>query len=187
MAPLLSKKSTRHTANKWPPTQKTGNKAKTLQKDIEDAAMGTVKFESAEEAWFWFVAAWQAREEGARPISGAAKIPRPCEPYDILRIADRLYRNRRLIRDHLVVMHRYGLRHKTPDQHNPRQAKDHTIWIEAMQILSESLMVRDLVERPKIRSFREMVNQDGNIRHIPGPLSKNIASNFVYQESGKSS
>ena len=38
-------------------------------------------FESAEEAWFWFIAAQQAKCDGARFMSGAGDVPRPCEPW----------------------------------------------------------------------------------------------------------
>ena len=64
----------------------------------------TIPFDSAEEAWFWFIAAQEARNDGARFAAGQAMFPRPCEPIDILKALDCLYRNRRLLRDHLLVL-----------------------------------------------------------------------------------
>jgi len=80
----------------------------------------TVPFESAQEAWFWFINAQQARNDGARFVAGCSKIPRPCEPLDILKIVDRLHRTRRLQRDHLLVLRHYGRRQMAPD---PRRAQ----------------------------------------------------------------
>lgn len=71
-------------------------------------------FDSAEEVWFWFIMAQQARNEGARFSAGAGMIPRPCEPLDILKILDSLYRQRRLQRDHLLVLRHYGRRNMPP-------------------------------------------------------------------------
>lgn len=74
-----------------------------------------VPFDSTEDAWFWFIAAQQAREDGARFVAGAGLYPRPCEPSDILKILDRLYRNRRLLMDHVLVLRHYGRRMLPPD------------------------------------------------------------------------
>jgi hypothetical protein len=52
---------------------------------IRDAQSRAVR-DNVEEAWFWFIAAQQARVDGARFASGAGMIPRPCEPVDILNI-----------------------------------------------------------------------------------------------------
>ena len=78
-------------------------------------------FDSAEEAWFWFIQAQQARNDGARFTAGNGLIPRPCEPIDILRVLDRLYRHRRLTMEHLLVMRHYGRRQMPPD---PRRIKE---------------------------------------------------------------
>lgn len=48
--------------------------------------ISSVPFESTEEAWFWFIQAQDARNSGARFFAGGGKMPRPCEPLDILNI-----------------------------------------------------------------------------------------------------
>lgn len=101
----------------------------------------THPFATAEEAWFWFIQAQAAKNDGAR-LSGRALLPRPCEPTDILNILDRLYRNRRLIRDHLLVMRHYGRRMLPPDSDRPKEKRAAHLWDEAMDILEESLFRR---------------------------------------------
>lgn len=107
----------------------------------------TVPFESVEEAWFWFIAAQNARNDGARFVSGAGSIPRPCEPLDILKVLDRLHRNRRLIRDHLLVLRHYGRRHMAPDPRRVKEVRAYTIWSEAMERIEEVLERKGIVQR----------------------------------------
>lgn len=91
-----------------------------------------VPFANAEEAWFWFIAAQEANQDGARPVAGKGLVPRPCEPVDILRVMDRLYRNRRLLRDHLLVLRHYGRRRMPPDRRRVKELRAHTLWREAL-------------------------------------------------------
>lgn len=93
----------------------------------------TVPFESAEEAWFWFIQAQEARNDGARFVAGQSLYPRPCEPVDILKSLDRLYRHRRLPWDHLVVLRHYGRRRMPPDPHRVKEARAYQIWNEALE------------------------------------------------------
>lgn len=50
------------------------------------AGAETFPFTDVEEAWFWFIQAQQAKNEGARIAAGQSVTPRPCEPSDILLI-----------------------------------------------------------------------------------------------------
>ncbi len=109
-----------------------------------------VPFESAEEAWFWFVAAMEARADGARITAGKGTLPRPCEPIDILKIVDRLYRARRLVRDHLMILRYYGRRRMPPDQYRIREMRAHKIWNEAMARMESVFESKGIVERPRI-------------------------------------
>ncbi|MBL4720288.1 MAG: hypothetical protein JKY20_04035 [Alphaproteobacteria bacterium] len=61
-------------------------------------------FDSVEEAWAWAVAGASARLAGARVTAGLARIERPCEPFDVIRIAWRLYRQRRLNRNQVNAL-----------------------------------------------------------------------------------
>ncbi|MCB1531742.1 MAG: hypothetical protein KDJ35_02620 [Alphaproteobacteria bacterium] len=95
--------------------------------------MEPVPFDSAEEVWFWFIRAQQARNDGARFTAGQGAVNRPCEPLDILKILDRLYRNRRLLRDHLLVLRHYGRRDMAPDPRRIKEARAYKIWLEALE------------------------------------------------------
>lgn len=109
----------------------------------------TMPFESAQEAWFWFVQAQSARNDGARFAAGQSLLPRPCEPIDIMRITDRLYRQRCLLRDHLMILRHYGLRNLAPDPRRPREAQAHTLWSEAMNRMEVVMMRKGIVRRNK--------------------------------------
>src|ERR1700760_2037408 len=52
-------------------------------------------FRSAEEAWFWTMAALMARREGARYTANQGRVSRPCEADDVVKCLDGLYRRRR--------------------------------------------------------------------------------------------
>lgn len=106
-------------------------------------------FESAEEAWFWFLDAYQAKHDGARISAGLALVPRPCEPLDILHALDRLYRNRRLIWDHLLVLKHYGQRRLPPDKSRAKEVRAYYLWHEALKRLEEVLRRKNIVRERK--------------------------------------
>ncbi len=96
-----------------------------------------VPFRDAAEAWFWFIQAWSARQDGARITAGAAgSVLRPCEAIDIFSTLERLHRNRRLLRDHLLVLRHYGRRLAPPDSRRPKEMRAYRLWQEAMDVLT---------------------------------------------------
>lgn len=105
-----------------------------------------VPFDSAEAAWFWFVQAQMARAEGAQIKSGAGLYQRPCEPVDICREVERLYRGRRLVIDHIKVLKHYGVRLMSPDPRRAKEKRAHFIWMEAMERLEEALVFKGIVK-----------------------------------------
>lgn len=109
-----------------------------------------VPFESVEEAWFWFIQARLATTQGARIKAGAGKLPRPCEPYDILMIVNDLYRKRRLLMDHAKVLRHYGERLSPPDPWNVREGRAYRLWQEAMQRLEPVLWRRGIIAAPVV-------------------------------------
>ncbi|MGE4313036.1 MAG: hypothetical protein AB7E85_02030 [Pseudobdellovibrionaceae bacterium] len=115
---------------------------------FQDEPLGydTTPFETPEEAWFWFIAAYAARNEGARIIAGAGLTPRACEPLDILKIIDRLHRNRVLLRDHLLVLRHYGRRAFAPDPKHPKEIRAAALWDEAMAHLEVALRRKGLMQ-----------------------------------------
>lgn len=108
----------------------------------------TTPFQSAEEAWFWFLAAQQAKEEGARVLAGQGTLSRPCEPADIFSVLNRLYRQRRLLMDHIRVLRYYGKRFMAPDPRRTRELKAFTLWREALGRMEEVLERKGIVEKP---------------------------------------
>ena len=106
-----------------------------------------VPFESAEEAWFWFIKAQEAKNEGARFTSGLSLTPRACEPTDILKILDGLYRNRRLVRDHLLVLRHYGRRQMPPDLRRIKEVRAHKLWNEALDRIEPILVRKGIIEQ----------------------------------------
>jgi hypothetical protein len=107
--------------------------------------MNITLFISAEEAWFWFMQANKAKQDGARQSANQGDIIRPCEPSDILKILERLRRHRRLDMNHFRVMRHYGERMVAPDAHHAKEASSARIWKEAMGILGEVLVNKDIV------------------------------------------
>jgi hypothetical protein len=108
----------------------------------------TVPFESAQEVWFWFIEANQARLDGARFTAARGNIRRPCEPVDILRILDRLYRTRRLLIDHLRVLRFYGVRQMAPEGWRKAEARAAMLWAEALKVLEPVLIAKKIMADP---------------------------------------
>jgi hypothetical protein len=109
----------------------------------------TTPFDNAEEAWFWFILAQEAKNAGARITAGAGLMARPCEPIDILNCLDRLRRNRRLLMDHLLVLRHYGKRQLPPDPTRVKEVRAFALWKEALERL-EPVLVRKGIVRPKL-------------------------------------
>lgn len=124
------------------------NPVKSAKNPAPADGRNVVPFTSAEEAWFWFIAAQSARNDGARFSAGAALFPRPCEPADILKILDRLYRHRRLLREHLLVLRHYGRRHLAPDPRRVKEARAWKIWREAMMRIEPVFIRKGIVRQP---------------------------------------
>lgn len=108
--------------------------------------MVAVPFDSAEEVWFWFIQAQQARIDGARFTMGQGLMPRPCEPLDILKIMDRLYRQRRLMMDHLLVLRHYGRRMMPPDPNRVKEIRASKLWGEALERLESVFINKGIVQ-----------------------------------------
>jgi hypothetical protein len=109
------------------------------------AANRTEPFASAEEAWFWTMAALIARRDGARIVSGAGLVQRPCEPDDVVRCLDRLYRQRRIDLQHARILRIWGERQSAPDPRAPRERGDSRLWREAMRRLDWPLRAKGIV------------------------------------------
>ena len=102
-------------------------------------------FRSAEEAWFWTMSALIARRDGARISAGKGAKVRPCEPDDVIKCLDRLYRHRRIDLIHARVMRLWGERGTAPDPRHLSERGDAEQWREAMNRLEWPLRVKGIV------------------------------------------
>lgn len=125
------------------------------RKQARDLNQNIVLFETVEEAWFWFVLAQQAKVEGARYTAGLSLTPRPCEPSDILKILNNLYRNRLLLWDHCLVLRHYGRRQLAPDPSRVKEVRAHKLWCEAMKRLEPVLIRKGIMNERNIFASSE--------------------------------
>jgi len=101
-------------------------------------------FNSAEQAWFWTVGALAARREGTR--SAPARTERPCDPDDVMRCLDQLYRTRRIELLHARILRIWGERQCAPNPAHLRERSDWRLWREAMDRLECKLRRKGIVE-----------------------------------------
>ena len=100
---------------------------------LSDHPFPPVPFIDPADAWFWFMRCHAVRQDGAKTGKGLGSLPRPCEPIDIIRVVDRLFRQRRLLRDHICVLAHYGRRSMPPDPNRPREQRAYGLWTEALE------------------------------------------------------
>ena len=105
----------------------------------------TQPFRSAEEAWFWTMAALKARRDGARYTAATGKIARPCEPDDVVRALDVLYRARRIDLVHARILRVWGDRQMAPNPAYATEACDFRLWRAALERLEWPLRVKGIV------------------------------------------
>ncbi len=101
-------------------------------------------FETPDQAWFWTMAALQARNSGTGRAC-SARTERPCDPDDIIRALDQLYRTRRIDLLHARILRIWGERGTAPCARHPSEARDAAIWQEAMNRLGARLRARGII------------------------------------------
>ena len=101
-------------------------------------------FRSAEQAWFWTVGALAARRDGTGG-NGRKRVERPCDPDDILKCLDQLYRARRIELVHARILRIWGERRTAPNPAYPRERSDWRLWREAMERLDWKLRLKGIV------------------------------------------
>jgi hypothetical protein len=102
-------------------------------------------FATAEDAWLWTMAALTARRDGARHSTNEGRLPRPCEPDDVVRCLDALYRQRRIDLVHARVLRAWGERQAAPSARIAVERHDHRLWTEALQRLEWPLRIKGIV------------------------------------------
>jgi len=106
---------------------------------------GAEPFRSAEEAWLWTIAALVARREGARYVANAGTVRRPCEPDDVVKCLDQLYRRRRIDLTHVRILRIWGERQMAPNPAYAGERCDWRLWREALERLEWPLQVKGIV------------------------------------------
>jgi hypothetical protein len=102
-------------------------------------------FHNAEEAWFWTMAALVARRDGARFTANSGLIARPCEPDDVVKCLDTLYRRRRIDLVHGRILRIWGERQVSPNPAYATERGDWRLWREALDRLEWPLRVKGIV------------------------------------------
>lgn len=102
-------------------------------------------FHSAAEAWFWTMAALTARREGARYTANQGKVVRPCEPDDVVKCLDTLYRRRRIDLVHARILRIWGERRVAPNPAVAAESCDYRLWTEALERLDWQLRNKGIV------------------------------------------
>lgn len=105
----------------------------------------TQPFESAERAWLWTMAALIARREGARYTANKGNVARPCDPDDVVRCLDGLYRQGRITLAHARVLRLWGERQMAPSSAVAAERHDREIWLKAVERLAWPLRVKGIV------------------------------------------
>jgi hypothetical protein len=105
----------------------------------------TQPFSNAEHAWLWTMAALIARREGARFTAGKGAITRPCDPDDVVKCLDALYRQKRIDLAHARVLRVWGERQMAPSAVVAAERQDRKLWIEALERLGWPLRVKSIV------------------------------------------
>jgi len=104
----------------------------------------TEPFRNAEEAWFWAFASIAARHQGTRSRSANPR-PRPCDPDDVIKCLDGLYRRRRIDLVHARILRIWGERGTPPNPTYASERSDWRVWREAMDRLEWPLRVKGIV------------------------------------------
>ena len=110
------------------------------------ARQQTQPFRNAEEAWMWTMAALTARREGARYTANQGRVSRPCEPDDVIKCLDGLYRRRRIDLVHARILRIWGERRVPPNPAHASERCDWRLWREALDRLDWPLRVKGIVQ-----------------------------------------
>ena len=112
---------------------------------VDQSGRQTQPFDSAEEAWLWTMMALTARRQGARYSAGKGSVSRPCDPDDVVKCLDNLYRRRRIDLAHARVLRIWGERQLTPSMVVAAERVDCKLWKEALERLEWPLRAKGIV------------------------------------------
>jgi hypothetical protein len=102
-------------------------------------------FRAAEEAWLWTMEILLARRDGSGLSWRPEGPPRPCDPEDVIKSLDTLYRQRNVELLHVRILRIWGERQTAPRANAPRQHSDWRLWHQALAQLEWALRARGIV------------------------------------------
>ncbi|HEY4044688.1 MAG TPA: hypothetical protein VGM32_22985 [Rhodopila sp.] len=105
----------------------------------------TQPFDCGEHAWLWTMAALIARREGARYTANKGLVARPCDPDDVVKCLDALYRQKRIDLAHARALRVWGERQMPPNPAVAAERHDHRLWVEALERLEWPLRVKGII------------------------------------------
>lgn len=114
--------------------------------DVPVLAAEQVPFQSAEEAWFWYVRCQKARGAGMRMIRGMELTARPCMPDDIYRAVKTLAARRVIDGAHVRVLKSFGELERPPDPRCTEEASAYALWDQALDRLTSVLKAKEIVQ-----------------------------------------
>ncbi len=103
-------------------------------------------FRSGEEAWLWTMATLMARRDGAGPDWRPEGPARPCDPEDVVRCLDTLYRQASVDLLHARILRIWGERQRAPRADTGRLGGDWRLWTQALGQLEWALRARGVVQ-----------------------------------------
>ena len=106
-------------------------------------------FDTAQEAWFWFVRCQKMRDAGARFQEGMTQAARPCEPDDLDRAVVTLARDGRIGKAHLSVLRRFGVAERPPDPRCREEEYAARLWDDALDGLTTVLRHKGIIRMPE--------------------------------------
>jgi hypothetical protein len=112
---------------------------------VGSSASTYLPFADAAQAWLWTMAALTARREGARYTANKGSVSRPCDPDDVVKCLDGLYRQQRITLSHARVLRLWGERQIAPSAQVAAERHDHRLWVEALSRLEWPLRVKGIV------------------------------------------
>jgi hypothetical protein len=101
-------------------------------------------FRSVEDAWFWTMASLRARHDGLRNRR-AGGTKRPCQPDDVIKCLDVLYRRGRIDLSHGRILKIWGERGLAPSASYHCEREEARLWNEAMGQLAWPLRVKGIL------------------------------------------
>lgn len=93
----------------------------------------------------WTMAALIARRDGARYTANKGRVSRPCDPDDVVKCLDGLYRQQRIELGHVRVLRIWGERQTPPNPATTVERHDHKLWVEALERLEWPLRIKGIV------------------------------------------